>query len=136
MAKDRSNRFNAKGRQSGLNKLKEDEKIKQRKRSKVVEDRESTDANTNADLILPKSKEQKEQDQLRKLELRKEVCAFEKLVPLSHTISSWNPSRMERFLARSARDLMLTLCVSIRVIGPRLSSSLRLVNSRRKNARS
>ncbi|TIB40487.1 hypothetical protein E3P86_00658 [Wallemia ichthyophaga] len=98
MAKDRSNRFNAKGRQSGLNKLKEDEKIKQRKRSKVVEDRESTDANTNADLILPKSKEQKEQDQLRKLELRKELESQQ-----DGKVSSKKRKRLDAYITRQLK---------------------------------
>lgn len=84
MARDRSNRFNAKARQSGLNKLKEEQKIKERKKQAKLhalsnndndndnnEQQETVD--TNAEFIIPKSKEQLEKDKQIKLERRKEV---------------------------------------------------------------
>lgn len=87
MARDRSNRFNAKGRQSGLNKLKEDSKRKERKKSGISQDAGDSDGDANTDIIVPKTKEQKETDKERKLELRKQVCIYPYTL-LSLTISA------------------------------------------------
>lgn len=99
MARDRSNRFNAKGRQSGLNKLKEDQKIKERKRNKAHFDGSdgSDGEDANADMILPKSKEQKAEDQKKKLELRKEVCPFKNIAQLSHHLPVGISTRWQDF---------------------------------------
>ena len=104
MARDRSNRFNAKGRQSGLNKLKEDYKRKERKKAGISQDAGDSDGDANTDIIVPKTKEQKEIDKERKLEMRKQVCRYH-YTSLSNDISL-NLSKKAKYRARSARDWM------------------------------
>ena len=69
MARDRSNRFNAKGRQSGLNKLRENNNRRANKRNAAADEQ----AQSNQEMVIPKTREEKQEEQMRKAELRRDV---------------------------------------------------------------
>ncbi|TIC18586.1 P-loop containing nucleoside triphosphate hydrolase protein [Wallemia mellicola] len=98
MARDRSNRFNAKGRQSGLNKLKEDSKRKERKKAGISQEAGDSDGDANTDIIVPKTKEQKEIDKERKLEMRKQLESEQE-----GKISSKKRKRLDAFITRQLK---------------------------------
>ncbi|TIA85254.1 hypothetical protein E3P99_04038 [Wallemia hederae] len=94
MARDRSNRFNAKGRQSGLNKLREDNNRRINKRNAAADEH----AQSNQEMVIPKTREEKQEEQMRKAELRRELESQQQ-----GKISSKKRKRLDAFITRQLK---------------------------------